>query len=183
MQVQSRPEVTGKFESAAAEAGETGIYKRLIAEHAEVIALVDTLRETKDSEGRTQTFVKIKSKLTLHTEAEEKEFYTLLEQRSETAEMVQIQVDEHRVMMALVATLQNLVPTSTEWDELVGKLAVLLHTHVEREEKGLFEQSKPVISKSNSEEIESCFVQREAEEAEHLDDPRPQEGKYERPLP
>lgn len=188
MPVQSRPELKSKIASAAAEAkalvtGETGIYKRLIAEHAEIIALLEGMRQTQGSEGRSQAFVKLKTKLTLHTEAEEKEFYTLLEERPDTAETVQIQVDEHRVMMALVATLQNLEPASAEWDELVGKLADLLHAHVEREEKELFEKSKPVISTSASEEIESRFVQRKVEEAAHLDDPSPQEGKYELPLP
>jgi hemerythrin superfamily protein len=188
MVVQSGPELKSKIAGAAAEtkallAGETGIYKRLIAEHAELLSLAKTVQETAESEGRAQAFARLKSKLTLHNEAEEKEFYTLLEQRPETQETVQIQVDEHRVTMALVNTLQNLEPTSAEWDELMGKLRTLLCSHVEREENDLFEQSKPAIGKTDSEEIESRFVERKVEEAARLDEPRPQEGKYELPLP
>ncbi len=169
-------------ETKAALTGETGIFKRLIAEHAEVRSLMQAAQSTSDAEERTQLMDTIRTKLTLHTEAEEKEFYSLLEGREETAETIQIHVDEHRIMAALLATLQNLHPISSEWDELVGKLFILFNSHVEREEKKLFIASKPAIDASLAADIESRFVDRKVEEAGHLDEPENQH-KYDMPLP
>lgn len=169
-------------ENKATLEGETGIFKRLIAEHAEVRALIVAAREENDGEQRLALFQTLKAKLTLHAEAEEKEFYNLLERAEATAETVQIQLDEHRVMEALLATLQNLHPIGSEWDELLGKLLVLFDGHVQREEHKLFVASKNEIDEPVAGEIESRFVEREAEQATHLDD-APQQKKYDLPLP
>lgn len=176
------------FKGAAAEtkavlSGEAGIYKRLIAEHAELESLLHSVASSDDPVQRAALFERLKAKLTLHTEAEEKEFYALLEGRPETAEMIQVHVDEHRVMDALLATLQTLDPASGEWEELVGKLRTLFTGHVRREEGPLFEASKSVILSPQAEDIEARFVERKKEEAAVLDDPEPQHTKFEMPLP
>jgi hypothetical protein len=188
MDIQSAAELKSKIASAAAEtkavlAGETGIFKRLIAEHAEILSLLKAVQASADGEQRAALFETLRIKITVHAEAEEKEFYSLLAGREETAETIQIHQDEHRTMAALLTTVQNLEPLGGEWDELVGKLHVLVTEHVQREENKLFDASKPAISAPKAETIESRFVERKVEEAARLDDGEPQQGRYDLPLP
>lgn len=188
MPTQTSAELKSILARAAAEAnavfhGEAGIFKRLIAEHAELASLLQAVTSSDDVAQRSTLFERLKAKLTVHTEAEEKEFYALLEGRAETAETIQIHVDEHRVMAALLTTVQTLNPASNEWEELVGKLRIVFVGHVQREEASLFEASKGVINQPEAEKIEARFVDRKEEEASRLDDPTPQHTKFEMPLP
>jgi hemerythrin-like domain-containing protein len=163
--------------------GEVGIYRRLKAEHAEVLSLIQAAEAATDAATRTDLFATVRRQLTTHIEAEEKEFYALLSQYPATKEYTQINVDEHRALEAILTTLQHIEPMCAEWGELFGKLKALLISHVEREERELFEASKDLISSQEAKVIEVRFSEGKAEEAKRFDGDDQEVSRYVIPIP
>jgi hemerythrin superfamily protein len=162
--------------------GEVGIYRRLKAEHAELLSLMEAAEGASDAAVRTELFGKIRQLFTVHAEAEEKEFYSVLTQFTETLECTQINVDEHRVLGAILTTLQNIEPLSAEWSELFGKFKMLFVGHIGREENELFEASKAFVTTQEAKDLETRFTDQKAVETTRLDQGELEFTRYEVPI-
>lgn len=151
-------------------AGDRGIYSKLKEEHAEVFALMKQAQRG-DETARSELFPKIRRELLSHARAEDKVFYSILDQHGETKERTSLNRQEHEQMETLVSRLSTLPVNSGEWRKALDELVEVVETHVRSEENELFPRAKRVIDDKRARELERRFIEARQREMEKLEAP------------
>ncbi len=131
------------------------VYALLKKDHSKVKGIFAELDGTTERavKKRETLFADLKMELTLHAEAEEKFFYSRLEDPKESRAITLEALEEHNVVKTLLAELE-VDPKGTE--EWAAKLTVLkenVEHHVKEEEGELFKSAKKVLSAEDAEAI------------------------------
>lgn len=118
-----------------------------------------------------EMFTVLEQELLFHLEAEERFFFTALEQHEETRSETLRCYEEHLVMRTLIATFTSLAVDDQRWPAKLKVLDYLVRHHLEQEEKVLFESARRLLNDEGLGQIE-----RKIEVLRH--DPRVAEGAY-----
>lgn len=131
------------------------VYKLLKADHLKVKAIFKELEATtaRGVKTRETLFEKLKTELTLHSEAEEVCFYPRLVEPKETHEITLESLEEHKVVKSLLAELESDPKGTEEWAAKLKVLQENVEHHVEEEEGELFKLAGSILSKEDSEAV------------------------------
>lgn len=153
--------------------GDHGILNTLAKEHGEVSALMMRVEATRDSDDgvntRQQLFEKIAVELLSHANAEEREFYSVLERHPETQSKARHSNTEHREIERLVNDIDSIPYSSSEWMSRFSELKNTVQHHVEEEESELFDLAKDVISKDELKAMDKRFLAEKQKQRESLE--------------
>jgi hypothetical protein len=150
----------------AALKGETGIFRRLRAEHAEMLSLLRQIAHSNNGvDIRRQLFPIIRVELIAHAEAEIAEFYSVLKRFSDTGEMVSRCTDEQKAMEQLLGSLESMDVALASWLDIFAQLTMRYEHHVHDEENRLFPLAKSHLPKADAELLERRYLE---EKERHL---------------
>ncbi len=123
------------------------LYEMLHQDHEKVKGLFDQLEalgETNENR-REQLFASLYQELDIHTQAEEKYFYSQLRGEDETRELTLESLDEHKMVKKLLGELDATDKGAAEWTAKFKSLRENMEQHVEMEENELFPQARKVL--------------------------------------
>lgn len=162
-------EMIGKAHAAAATLkGDTGIFRKLQEEHAEVSTLMKRVATSSDPETRRDLFPKIRRELLAHAEAEEKEFYPILEQRPETQALAKQARNEHAEVELMLDQLVGMDASSDAWVDVFDRLMKSVEQHVQEEEHEIFPKAKPFFDDTQANQVEKVYMERKREAMQHF---------------
>jgi hemerythrin superfamily protein len=146
-----------------------GIFRRLVDDHAQVMALMQHVIASPDEAEREELFEEIRRELLSHARAEQATFYAALREHASIEEMALHGWEEHEEVEELLGELEGLDPSDDEWMDLFVQMTTAVEHHVSEEEGELFAAAKDVIGKQQAEEIEREFAATKDEELEKLE--------------
>jgi hemerythrin superfamily protein len=122
---------------------------------------VDQLfQEIGDGTGdKSQLFLQIKQELTAHTEGEEQAVYPVLRQHTETKDLVQHSLKEHKEVDQLLHQLQQIPKGDSQWAQKLQELKDAVKHHVQEEEQKVIPAAEKVISAEQNGEMLRGFQQ------------------------
>lgn len=94
---------------------------------------------------RKELFFTLEQDLLSHLEAEERFFYTALEQHDALRPRVLVSYEEHQVVKLVIGAFTSLAGDDARWPAKLTVLRKLLERHVEEEEQELFMMSREVL--------------------------------------
>jgi iron-sulfur cluster repair protein YtfE (RIC family) len=137
------------------------LYEMLHRDHERVRELFNQLERTGESEEghREHLFSALHRELDIHSQAEEKFFYSQLRGEQETREIILESFDEHKDVRKLLGELEAMDKGSAEWTAKLRTLRENVEHHVAEEENELFPRAKKVLQEDEAagiaEDIES----------------------------
>ena len=131
------------------------VYKLLQDDHRKVKTLLKELDETTERAEKTREHLirKIEMELTVHSEAEEKFFYPLLQGPKATKDLAYEALAEHKVVKQLLSELVAEPKGTSEWTAKASVLKENVEHHIEEEESELFPQARKILSQEEAESI------------------------------
>lgn len=128
----------------------------LTKDHREVDTMIATLEQApsqgNDSSHR-QTFQQLVTALSVHMKAEEEIFYPAVKQAGEEEEMVVEAYDEHAEVRALLTQMNELLPSSPEFQENLKQVKTGIEHHVSEEEGEMFPDAQELLGEARLNEI------------------------------
>jgi hemerythrin superfamily protein len=94
---------------------------------------------------RLEIFQRIKTELLGHAKAEEKEFYSVLQESEETAEDASHAIEEHQEVEELLQEMSQLEANDDDFVEKLGELKHATEHHIKDEENELFPKARKAI--------------------------------------
>lgn len=165
---ESIAQAAGKVKKAgAALAGKTGILRQLEEEHAEVSALMMQVK-LGGVETRRQLYPKIRRELLAHARAEQKEFYTVLQQYSETHGQINDSFKEHNQVEEYLRRLDTMAIDSDQWIETFKEMMELVQTHVDKEENEIFVKAKDLLTEDKLDSLKERYLRQRQVEMQAL---------------
>lgn len=162
-------QVAGAGKSAAkALEGYPGIFHHLAGEHAEVSTLMKRVAGTMEAQEREKLFPEIRRNLLAHARGEEEEFYPVLREHPEVAELVSQCLDEHKEIEQYLDRLDVNDKSTREWGDAFEQMMSAVENHVEREENALFPKAKDLLESQQAKDMEGRFEQVEEREKARL---------------
>lgn len=137
------------------------LYELLHRDHERVRELFSQLERTVEEDGghREHLFSALQRELDVHTQAEEKFFYSQLKGEDETREIVLESLDEHKDVRKMLGEIEAMDNSGAEW---IVKLRILkenVEHHVAEEENELFPRARKILQEDEAagiaEDIES----------------------------
>ncbi len=124
------------------------VYRLLHEDHRKVASLLEELESTTERvvRSREHLFANLMMELSVHAEAEERCFYSRLEDAEQTRDLTLEALEEHKAAKRLLSELDKDDKATEQW---LAKLKVLrenVRHHVEEEEQELFQRAKKVLS-------------------------------------
>jgi hemerythrin superfamily protein len=144
------------------------LYEMLHRDHEKVKSLFDQLEAAGEEDGNRleQLFAMLYRELDIHSQAEEKFFYSQLRSEEGTRELTMESLDEHKLVKRLLQEMDAMDKGSPEWTAKCRTLRENVEQHVEMEETELFPQAQKVLEDEEAagiaEDIES-FKEEHAE--------------------
>jgi iron-sulfur cluster repair protein YtfE (RIC family) len=112
-----------------------------------------------EPERRERLFSTLSRELGLHSEAEERFFYSRLKSNDEARETALASLDDHKGMKQLLAELEAMDAGTPEWTAKCRELRAECEAHIQREERELFPLARRAIEDEEAagiaEDIES----------------------------
>lgn len=163
-------QVMGKVKGARQRlTGGAGIFERLASEHGEISTMIRrVVATTDDSDVRKELFPQIRVELLSHARAEEKEVYSSFRAIPELAGKMDHSADEHHRIENFLMDLDSIPIEDDRWIKVFRDMMMLVQTHVMEEEMQVFPAAKKVLSKEQSEELESRFLDAKDSEIEAI---------------
>jgi hemerythrin-like domain-containing protein len=137
------------------------LYEMLHQDHEKARNLFDQLEAAGDDQDRRreQLFSALYLELDIHSQAEEKFFYSQLKSEDETRELTLESLDEHKLVKRLLDELDAMDKGTPEWSAKCRTLRENVEQHVETEERELFPLAQKVLEDEEAagiaEDIES----------------------------
>jgi hemerythrin superfamily protein len=129
----------------------------LTKDHREVDTLIARLEEAGErdtaSPSDRSTFQQFLNALAVHMKAEEEILYPAMKQFEEEKELVVESYDEHAEVKALLTQMNELDPTSKEFQENLKQVKVGIEHHVSEEEGEMFPDAQELLGDARLEEI------------------------------
>ncbi len=129
----------------------------LTKDHREVDALIAEL-ESAGSGGTSDashqnTFQQLVNALGLHMQAEENIFYPAMQKFEEEKDLIVEAYDEHNEVEGLLLQMQNLEPSSAEFQSNLKMVKTGIEHHVAEEEGEMFPDAKNLLGEARLQEI------------------------------
>jgi iron-sulfur cluster repair protein YtfE (RIC family) len=123
------------------------LYEMLHQDHEKVRGLFAQLEAIGDEDDvrREQIFLTLYHELDLHSQAEEKFFYSQLKNEDETRELILESLDEHKGVKKLLDELEAMDKATPEWASKLATLQENVEHHVQEEEGELFPRARKVL--------------------------------------
>lgn len=123
------------------------LFEMLHKDHEQVRALFSQLENTADADinGRDHIFAALYRELDIHSQAEEKYFYSLLKGEAETRELVLESLDEHKDVKKMLDELESMDKGSAEWIAGLHACREAVEQHVAEEENELFPLARKAL--------------------------------------
>ncbi|MDB5048308.1 MAG: hemerythrin [Fibrobacteres bacterium] len=137
------------------------LYEMLHQDHEKVKSLFDQLEAAGEDQERRreQLFSALYRELDVHSQAEEKFFYSQLKGEEETRELTLESLDEHKLVKRLLDELESMDKGTPEWTAKCRTLRENVDQHVETEEQELFPLAQKTLEDEEAagiaEDIES----------------------------
>jgi len=123
-------------------------FELLKKDHREAEGLITELENAAEQSvnvSHRQTFEKLKNALSLHMKIEESVIYPALEEFKETAGHIPDAFEEHEEVKEQLADMDELEPSSQEFQDILADLRDGIEHHVEEEEDELFPKAEEVL--------------------------------------
>ena len=123
------------------------LYDMLQKDHERVQELFLRLEGTGESDiaGREQIFSALRHELDIHSQAEEKFFYSLLRGEADTRELVLESLDDHKDVKKRLEALDSMDKGSAEWIAALHACRGIVERHVAEEESELFPRARKAL--------------------------------------
>ena len=129
----------------------------LTKDHREVDALIAELEQADEkssgSDGYRNTFERLVSALAVHMQAEEQIFYPAMRQFQEEEDMVVEAYDEHNLVKGLLVQMNELEPSSPEFQENLKQVKAGIEHHVTEEEGEMFPDAQEKLGETRLSEM------------------------------
>lgn len=131
------------------------LFELLQNDHDKVKSILDDLSETSSNAHKTResAFRKLKDELIPHMRAEERAFYSALEQYEEAREVALEALEEHHVAEGLLNELSSMDMSDERWSAKLKVFQELLEHHIEEEESEVFDAAEESFDDDQMEEI------------------------------
>lgn len=137
------------------------LYELLQRDHEKVREIFRQLDRTSESEDtrRERLFSALYRELDVHSQAEEKFFYSQLKGQDDTRELVLEAMDEHKDVKKLLDELESMDKGSVEWTAKLRACRENVEHHIYEEETELFPRARKALEEEEAagiaEDIES----------------------------
>jgi len=126
----------------------------LTQDHRQAMRLVETLEGATDGTGSyAESFNQLAAALALHMREEEEIYYPALAQHEEFEEIMDDNVAEHEMVKQMLVQMNELAPSSDEFQDLLGQLKTALEAHMTDEEGDIFPESIEVLGADRIEQL------------------------------
>ena len=123
------------------------IYSLIKKDHQEVASLFRRLKAAEGfSETSEQLFAQLREELALHTHAEERVWYSALQEAEGTQELVEEALEDHALVQDLLDELAVSRTDDEAWTEKLEVLEEHIEAHVEEEEGDVFDVARQLFS-------------------------------------
>jgi hemerythrin-like domain-containing protein len=128
-------------------------------EHLQVMDMLNQLKEMPDSDmsGREEMFTRLKSALAPHMKAEEKAYYPILRQNTESKMDAMEAMEEHHIAEVSMMELDKMSKDEEFWAPKLSVFRELINHHVQEEESKVFKDTKDYLSEDQIQEISQNF--------------------------
>jgi len=142
----------------ARQAAQADIFDELIAGHQRQRRLLELLSETQgDSKDRRDLFVRLRTELDAHAEAEERALYSRMMATEDGRERARHSVHEHEQIDDILADLDQMDYSSTGWLNRFATLRDKVEHHLEEEESKVFPLASELFSNQKAREMGERF--------------------------
>ncbi|GFO58900.1 hemerythrin [Geomonas silvestris] len=120
----------------------------LRSDHSRIRQLFELIEKTEPAElaERKELFFTLQEELLAHLEAEERFFYTALEQNDEARTRILEGYEEHQLARLVIGAFTSLAGDDARWTAKLSVLKKLITRHMDEEEQELFALGKKVFS-------------------------------------
>lgn len=123
------------------------IFDALRSDHDAQRTLIDIVTSTHgDSEGRRETWERLKRELQAHAGAEERHFYVPLMEHDMTQGKARHSVAEHQELDDFIERLDEYDMSGSQWLQTARELADRLTHHLDEEEREVFQLAGKALS-------------------------------------
>ena len=130
------------------------IFEEIRKDHETQRTLINLLLETKGaSQGREESWPKLKREMEQHAIAEERYFYNPLIKHDRTQEMARHSIAEHHELDEFIAKLDDMDMSASQWLITAKELGHMLLHHLEEEEQEIFQQAGHALSDKEKEKL------------------------------
>ena len=120
----------------------------LTKDHKQALSLIEMLEVASDDTGSyADTFNQLEAALQLHMCEEEEIYYPALAQHEEFEDIMDDSVAEHEMVKQMLAQMNELAPSSEEFQDLLAQMKTALETHIAKEEEDIFPESIEVLGR------------------------------------
>jgi iron-sulfur cluster repair protein YtfE (RIC family) len=124
----------------------------LTQDHRKAMSLIEQLEGATDGTGSyADVFNQLAAALALHMREEEEIYYPALAQHDEFDDMIDDQVAEHEMVKQLLVQMNELAPSSPEFQDLLEQMKTAIEAHVTKEEDDIFPESIEVLGRDTIE--------------------------------
>ena len=112
------------------------------------MSLVETLEGASDGTGsHAAAFNQLEAALLLHMREEEEIYYPALARHEEFEDIMDDSVAEHEMVKQMLAQINELAPSSEEFQDLLAQMKTALETPIANEEEDIFPESIEVLGR------------------------------------
>lgn len=131
------------------------LFELLQEDHDKVRGILDDLLETSANAHKTREtgFKKLKDELIPHIRAEERAFYSALQEHEESREVALEALEEHHVAETVLSELSSSDMNDERWGAKLQVFQEILEHHIEEEESEVFDAAEEVFDEQQLQEI------------------------------
>lgn len=135
------------------------LFSLIKKDHRKVETLFSKLEKTTEraTKVRSELYAKLRSELTIHSEAEESAVYPSLKENEITEEIGYESVEEHDIVKFLLSKLDKAPCDSKEWTAQMTALKEAVQHHVKEEENVMFKKIKRAFPQEQLNEMAAKF--------------------------
>lgn len=151
-------------------ARQIGFYDQLKQDHSGVKQILQDMLSSKESQKakRRELVAKLRKELLAHAHAEERMFYSELEQHGESKEIAFEAEEEHHAAETLLRELESTDSSDEHWLAKATVLNEMVCHHIEEEEGEMFEQAHKVLAGDQEAELLQRFQTEKQQEMRRL---------------
>ena len=118
----------------------------LTQDHRQAMSLVETLEGASDGTGTyAEVFNQLAAALHLHMREEEEIYYPALAEHEQFSDLMDGNIAEHEMVKQMLVQMNELAPSSEEFQDLLSQMKTALEAHMTDEEGDVFPESIEVL--------------------------------------
>ncbi|MDG5816054.1 hemerythrin domain-containing protein [Chitinispirillales bacterium ANBcel5] len=139
------------------------ILDQIQSEHKIIQNIFELILEEpiKDQQQQSNLFSVLKKNLLPHIKSEEKLFYPLLTEHSDTKETALEALEEHRVAEMVLKELEQMSPSDERWIAKLTVLSEFVNHHIEEKEDAVFKGARDIIPQEERINMLQSFAESE----------------------